>query len=343
MGKVVFRDCACLQNKIFFFIAVESIPVMLDLDTGKSILLSIKNRNEFRNIPFDLITVMDNKIYALEMSGDYMCEYSLETQYVRYIKIDCANRVDGNFALLQREKERIYIFDRVYGVSIYDAQSDKIEKIPYPIRENEIITGCSFKDQYFLLPQNGNRVFVFDSLKKTWNTIHLPITLRQVVHVAADQEDIYILMKDGTIIEWDGKKSFEFIDVVQKKYNSENVTSRICITKNNLIVLPSLVEDILKIDRENRILETVNDYPEDFHYVNVGWTKYVGYCETEDNYIFACRASQYLLKISKMDEKISWIRSEVDSAELYQYEHNLGTIREREGYLSFFFKEIISR
>ena len=83
----------------------------------------------------------------------------------------------------------------------------------------------------------------------------------------------------------------------------------------------------------------MSDYPNDFKYVNNNWAKYYGYCETEDSYIFACRKSDYILKINKSDDGFEWINSSIESELLIRYKFaNKIPIVEKKGYLQYLLK-----
>ena len=201
MESIIFRNCVWDNNRIYFFMAQDAIPIVLDLKSGKYSILEIKNIESLKKNPFDLISILNKKIYALEMSGQYMCEYSLETHEISYIKIDCHKKIDGNFALLTTESSQVFIFDRFTGLTIYDTQSKNLKKISYPSSDCEIITGCKYKDNYFLFPKEGNKVFQYDISSEKWTTIYLTEKWYNLIHVAADEEHILLLLEDGTIIK----------------------------------------------------------------------------------------------------------------------------------------------
>lgn len=341
METITFRDCVYKNHNIYFFSELESIPITIDTVNNMGTLLQVKNWELYRGVPYDLITELNGKIYALEMSGKYMCEYCLDTHEINYIQIDCDNRVDGNFALLTTEKNQIYIFDRIYGLTIYDIQSKTKHKISYPFINFEVISGCKCKNSYYLLPKEGNCFFEFNIISKKWHILYLQEEWKNAVHITVDEEYIFILTADGTIIECNTNNELRVIDVAQKWYKSSRAASRICITTNTFIILPSLEEDILLIDKSTFEVKVMQNYPNDFKYVKNNWTKYAGYCETEEYYFFACRRSEYILRISKTDDEILWIRSNIYSKEFFNYEKQLGIIREKPGYLDFLLNEII--
>lgn len=336
METIIFRNCVKKDNRLLFFSAQEAIPVSLDLKSEEISIMKIKNKELYRNNPFDLITELDGKIYSLEISGKYMCEYSLDSQEVAYIKIDCNKKKDGNFAFLTTEKNQVFIFDRTAGLTIYDTVSKSIRKVPYPHNDYEVITGCKYENNYYLFPKEENKVFQYDVSARKWDTIYLQEKWHNAIHAIVDNGNIYILMEDGTIIKWNVKEEVKYIDAIKKWYLSLNCVVRICSTNDSFIILPSLGEDILILDKETYEVRAMQDYPKDFKYVNNNWSKYYGYCETEDCYIFACRKSDYILKITKSNTNFEWIKSEIESEKLIQYKiMNHMIIQEKKGYLKY--------
>lgn len=340
MENIIFRDCTEINNKLYFWDEDTATPMTIDLEQRECSILDISNRERYRDQFIDLTTSIDSKIYSVERSGAYMCEYSIDTRQVRYINIGCQWRADGNFALMQHEANNIFIFERKHGVTIYDTISDKVEKIPYPIAVDEVITGCKYKDEYLLFPKDGDQVFRYDVRKKKWCTNKMRTQLFRVVHAVSEQNNIYILTEDGTIIEWDMGDNWNVINVAKAFYNTDRAASRICLTKDNFVVLPSVADEILIIDKESLEMTIYKEYPQNFKYSNNTWTRYLGYCENEREYLFACRTSSYVLKISKETTELTWIPSEIDENLFFEYEQRFPVIQEKTRYLDFFIDRV---
>lgn len=337
---IIFRECINLNKKLYFWESSTITPMLIDLEQEKSSILEISNREEFRGEPFDLMTSIESKIYSLERSGVYMCEYSTDTKLVRYIKIDCQWRGDGNFALMQHDAKNIFIFDRKHGVTIYDTVTDRIEKIPYPIAVDEVITGCKYKDEFFLFPKAGDQALRFDVKQKKWCIVKMGAPLVCVIHAVAGQKSIYILNEDGLIIEWDTRNQWNEINVAKSFYNADKAVSRICLTKDDFVVLPSVEDEILIIDKESLEMTIYKEYPQNFKYSNNIWTRYWGYCENNQEYFFACRTSSYVLKISKETAEFSWIPSEINENLFFEYKQKFPVIHEKPRYLDFFIDRV---
>jgi hypothetical protein len=133
------------------------------------------------------------------------------------------------------------------------------------------------------------------------------------------------------------------IDIAKFYYKSNPAVSRICITDRNIIVLPSLEKDIVCIEKQTGEAYCMDTYPPDFQY-DAGkkkWSKYIGYCENDTAYYFACRTSEYILEVSKLSGKLKWIKSKIDADEPFYYDIAHGVLYEKEGYLELMLKEIL--
>lgn len=86
----------------------------------------------------------------------------------------------------------------------------------------------------------------------------------------------------------------------------------------------------------------MDTYPPDFQYDagKKNWSKYIGYCENDTAYYFACRTSEYILEVSKLSGKLKWIKSKIDEDEQFYYDIAHGVLYEKEGYLELMLKEI---
>lgn len=342
MENIIFRDCTEINDKLYFGDEDTATLMVIDLRQQECGILDISNSEKYRGQFIDLVTSVDSKIYFLDRSGAYMCEYSTDTKLVRYIKIDCQWRGDGNFALMQHDAKNIFIFDRKYGVTIYDTVTDRVEKIPYPIAVDEVVTGCKYKDEYLLFQRTGDRALRFDVKKKKWCTVKMETPLIHVIHVVAEQNNIYILTEDGSIIEWDVSDRWNEINVAKNFYNADRAASRICLTKDNFVVLPSVADEILIIDKESLGMTIYKEYPQNFKYSNNTWTRYLGYCENEQEYFFACRTSRYVLKISKRTTDFLWILSEINENLFFEYKQRFPVIQEKPRYLDLFINSVVN-
>ena len=346
-NTVIFRDCAYKNGKLYFFDADNVIPISLDLDNGKFKILPIENIKQFRGIPFDLETEWENCLYAVEMDGKYMCRYQLDTGHVKYIEINCGIRKDGNLAFLEAYNDYIYIFNRFGMVVIYDTKTETVHTVDAAVQDKEFITGCHYGQSYYLFSNDGTTVLEFDIGSGNWKTHNSTDMLAgqaKVIHAVCDETKIYILFENASIVVWNVMENRkQQIDIAKFYYKSNPAVSRICITDRNIIVLPSLEKDIVCIEKQTGEAYCMDTYPPDFQY-DAGkkkWSKYIGYCENDTAYYFACRTSEYILEVSKLSGKLKWIKSKIDTDEPFYYDIAHGVLYEKEGYLELMLKEIL--
>ncbi|OLA61833.1 MAG: hypothetical protein BHW48_02985 [Roseburia sp. CAG:10041_57] len=340
METLIARDCIYKNGKIYFFSEIELIPTVIDVNDNSVTLLKVKNSNDFRRIQFDLVTELNGKMYALEKSGKYICEYDIQTERVRYIQIDCDRKSDANFALIYSENSCIYIFDRTKELTIYNIQSDEIMKVLYPTIDDEIMTGCKSEEQIFLFTKEGKNILVYDTKTKKWENIYTDWLPLNIIHAVEDDGKIYVLSEDGTVVRWNKENEITIIEKAQEWYNSEKAACRLCITHTKIVVLPSLSEDILVLGKHDFSMEVMQTYPKEFKYKNYKCAKYYGYSENTDSCYFACRASHYILKIDKHKNVFTWIRSQISKEKLFEYQIKKEVIQERTKYLEFYLEYV---
>lgn len=346
-NTVIFRDCAYSNEKLYFFDAINVLPMSLDLKNEKFHILSIENINQFRASRFDLQTEWNNCLYAVEMNGEYMCRYELDTGYIKYIKIDCGKRKDGNYALIEAYNDCIYIFTRFGSVTIYDTRMEKIQHIQAVIEEKEFITGCRYEDSYYVFSNDASVILEFDTIHSMWkvhNSVDMANQDTQIVQAVCRKNNIYILFDNASIIVWEiNQNQKKWINVAKLFYKKEGSVSRICVTDENIVILPSLAEDIVYLDKYNYEVHCIDNYPADFKYdtCKKKWTKYAGYCESDAAYYFACRTSNYIMEVSKKSGQIYWIKSEIDVEEQFDYDVAHGVMYEKKEYLNLMLEKML--
>lgn len=338
---LIFRDCIYAEQALFFFSENLSVPIRYDLQNKDSTVLSYNNRIMY----IDLCTYKNGIVYALEESGENLVRYDLATSSCKLIYIGCENHPDGNFAYLCFCNNRILIFTRdLQMLVIYDIVQETVEKISYPSEVSQYyITGCRFKDGYLIFPKDGQDVLEYDALHNQWRIHHLACILENCVHTMASEEDIYMLLTTGKILRWNYKlDKIEVIKNAENIYKNRMAASRLCLTERDIIVLPSLEQDIIRINRDTYETSIYSEYPHDFFYdeSRKNWSKYYGYSENSTDYYFACRTSEYILKIAKQSGDISWIKSEIDRSKTDKlYLKRNGFVSEKENDLELFVEE----
>ena len=193
-NTVIFRDCAYKNEKLYLFDANNVLPMSLDLKNEKFRILPVEDIKQFCGSRFDLQTEWGNCLYAVEVSGKYMCRYQLDTGYVKYIEINCGKKNDSNFALLEAYNDCIYIFNRFGTVAIYDTKTEDVHIIE--ALDKEFITGCRYNESCYLFSDDGSTVLEFDMESSRWkvhNSPDIAAGYEKIVHAVCDKTKIYIL------------------------------------------------------------------------------------------------------------------------------------------------------
>ena len=346
-NTVIFRDCAYKNEKLYLFDANNVLPMSLDLKNEKFRILPVEDVKQFRGSRFDLQTELGECLYAVEADGKYMCRYQLDTGYVKYIEINCGEKKDGNFALLEAYNDCIYIFNRFGTVVIYNTKTEDVQTIETPVKDKNLITGCRYNQSCYLFSDDGSAVLEFDIDSSRWKVHNSPDIAaghEKVVHAVCNKTKIYILFDNALIVVWDvEKKQKKCINTAKLYYERNTAVSRICVTDKNIVVLPSLEEDIVYLDKQTYEVHCIGNYPVDFKYDSKKktWTKYAGYCESDTAYYFACRTSNYILEISKISGKVRWIKSEIDIEEQFNAYKANQVIYEKKGGLQYMMEKIL--
>lgn len=337
---VTFRNCVYKNKKIFLFDSCNTIPMYLDMQTCKFEIMQHVTVKQFRQNKIDLLVELNGYIYATEITGEYIWKICIDTGEIEYIKIDCNYKEDSNFVLMGTYGEKVYIFDCMGGVTIYNTVVKQITKIK--IAET-ICVGCKQKEKFILLTEDGRYFVEFDAKLDQYTPFeNREISTQNIAHIVVEGEKIYILYKDGSILVASHSGKEFVIKNACAYYSDEKGASRLCLTKTEFIILPGCADDIVRVNRADYKTGVEKNYPLDFEYdtEKSNWLKYLGYCETEKEYFFACRSSQYILRVAKENGELNWIKSQIESDKQFLFEYETGYLRERKGYLNYMLKQL---
>lgn len=341
---VIFRNCVFKDGKVIFFQSSIAIPMAIDVQNGEGIVLPFEYNEKFRERRFDLVVEADGNIYLLDMAGKFICRYQPDTGKQSFIEIDCNYKNDGNFIHMDVVNNNIYIFPIVCGIVVYNYNTNAVKRVSYPVQVDEIAVACKVNNKFLLIDKQGMAI-LYNTENNEWEDVTIPAELNNPMHVCYDNNYIYILCGNGSIVQWDMKEYINIINEPVRYYNEGLMASRLCLASDKYIIMPLLAEDILIVDRYTHEVTKYDQYPDDFYYTQKTWAKYRGYCETEDTYFFACRVSKYIVCISKKNGDIKWIKSQVNYDDYinYQMDKYDGIITEKENYLQNYIDDICRR
>lgn len=338
---VIFRDCVYNQCCLYFFSNLYALPMKKNLITGETNFLPIYLKESLWKRKTDLEVLFGRCLYLLDMRGQYLIKYNIDTYKASCYEIDCSHSIDGNFAYMDVLDNNIYIFTREAGkFVIFDTCKEEVKSVVYPdTGENKYLCGCKMGGSFFVFPQDGSQVLEYVTKENIWKVHKLQENLNQCVHVAVSKDKICILLADGTIFQWNvTKEKLIPIDYDLQVYTQQETAGRICCVNDEIIILPSCAQGIVRINCDSHKADIYRDYPLNFSYDpnKKYWSKYYGYCENDTEYYFSCMASEYILKIEKQSGEFSWMKSEVDAWEIEKMRlEKESIINEKEGYLEW--------
>lgn len=351
--KFLFSNCILVKNQLFFVDTQSGLPAMMDPDSGDVTYSALFQDYIWRDgNSIDFMWEFDGNVYALETAGDALVIFDLHKQRCSYIPLNCSYREWGNFVAFEKYGSDFYIFPK-YGNKIFtfSAGDRKVAQIAGKLGEMEEIQ-CARREgsKVWLISRKGSAIYAYDLSDNSWRIYRLNAVIKDCTNCILVGESIYLLNIFGIIYKWNiGDGEIQEIRTLETRHLEAETMYSMVHAGNCLIVLPSLGADIKILDLLTGKMEIYHDYPADFNYYDIGWSKYYGYCEDGKYYYFAMRRGNYFLKICKKNGKLSWIKPVIvndrkKSKLLVTYKINRylqeeeKVINEEEGYLSDWLK-----
>lgn len=307
MNKFLFNGYALYQDKIVF--KDYQCGLLCELDTNTGAISYIENLKNYQieTVAHDCMVEQKGKLYAVGNDGKSMMIYDGVEEICTSIPMNCGIRPWGNFTNIFVFGETLFLFHREENwVTCFDIPSNNIEKI---ICGESIFNICSCRigNKVWMFPRDGKKIQEFDLETKNYESHEIESTVEAVVGCTHDNNNIYLLNEYGLIYIL--KKKDLSIEVVNHAYKEDvsNLMGKIICVSNKIIMLPSVGETIKIVDLEKNAMEVYLDYPEDFMYDDITWSKYYTICQDED-YYYLLRKSNYLLKIGKREAQFTWIK-----------------------------------
>lgn len=318
MGEQIFLFSSCtLHDDKLFFVEIQSgLPAIMDLDSGEVSYCDVLAGFAFiagADI-VDFIQGYGNKVYILETSGRNMIIFDLEKKQCQYIKLKCSYFNWGNFSAFERHGSFFYIFpkheDEVVVLNTKNNELIEMQNIFGGI--NGIQCTCRVENQVWILPQNKSMIYVYDMATKKIESYKLDKALENCVDAVYADGNIYILNQFGIVYIWNiYKRELQEMTKLETDHTEDKSMCRIIFAGSKLIFFPVLSADIKILDLSTGEIEVYYDYPEDFKYHNIKWSKYHRSCEDKDYYYFAMRLGNYFLKVCKNDGKLLWMKPQL--------------------------------
>lgn len=321
--KLMFSYCTMVNQELFFIDSQNGLPAKMNPDNGDVSYCSVMDNLILKAENICDIRTFGDRVYALETSGEDIIIFDMERFRCQYIPLQCAYHPCDNFVAFEQYGSDLYIFPR-YGnkICILNTTNNEISEITDYFDEiTEMQCACRAGNKVWLLPCDAEVIGCYDLVNRRMQIYEMQRKIENCVHAVIVDENIYILNRFGIIYVWNTQElKLDEEKILETEYSDEKSTYSILVhAGNKLIVLPSLSDEIKILDMLTGSIEIYQDYPKDFLYYNegyiAGWSKYTGICQDDNNYYCAMRRGNYLLKISKRDGILSWIKPNIPSKE----------------------------
>lgn len=308
MKKFLFNGYALYQGKIFYK-DYES-GLLCELDTNTGICNYIENIKNYKidKISYDCMIEFKNKLYAIENNGKSMLIYDGLQNTCSCVNMNCGTRPWGNFMDLIGYENTLFLFHREENwVTCFDTISGVIEKVETGDKNGNICC-CRRENKVWMFPKEGNRVQEFDLETRLCTEHVLDKDIEGVMACASDEKCIYLLQDSGLIYVVNMENiTIQDNTVAMISSSVDKRMGRIICLANDLILFPISGEDIKCVNLSEECVNVYSNYPMDFVYDDIAWSKYYMICE-DDTYYYLLRKSNYLLKIDKKDGRFIWVK-----------------------------------
>lgn len=326
----LFSSCALINGDIYSVTNMDSIPIKVNLKTRKMSCIS-QGKDKFINS--EDILADNDEMYLLEQNGYRMMKFNVETGLYKYYTIFCHRKEWGNYAAYAKFKKKIYIFPKYmdYMVKI-DLETGLIKKDPSlysevkklykKSKDNEGFIyfwyGFQSKKQVWLFQKSKKEVYVYDLEVENWKQYILPLEVNSCVHIVLKNRIFYILSSEGEIYTWNLDNNDMKVLADFQISSDDNAFVRIAVTDNMIFMLPGTEKNIYWLNLKDGSRGMYKDYPTCFEYCSPDiWSKYLGYCEDNNNYYFAMRSSMFILCINKKNSDLKWLEIDPPSDKEY--------------------------
>lgn len=311
----LFSNCALINNKLFFVETQSGLLANMNLEDGKIAFCPMLKGYFLRSGDIvDFICNYNNKIYALETSGKNIMIFDMEQNGFQEISLECDFYEWGNFVAFERYNTSIYIFPKYKNsLFIMSIKDNKVIKVTdYFENIEEVQCCCRIENLVWILPKSVSKIGAYNLSNEELSVYDLNLIPEICVDAVNVDENIYFLNRYGIIYQWNTiNKKMKKLLILETKHIDKESMCKIISAGNKLVMLPALGKNIKILNLLTYEVEIYQDYPIDFLYNDIKWSKYCGYCQDDENYYFAMRLSNYLLTIRKCDGNLSWIKPKI--------------------------------
>ncbi len=210
-------------------------------------------------------------------------------------------RWDDKLFFFPKDGDSIYIIDKQGYVK-------KLANPLYKYKQKQFIT-VSVSGRVYFFQKDNEQYWICDLNELEWESAAIPFDLKKCICAGCYDNSIFFIEED-TLTRWIPGLSPEIIRLSGLKFLPE-LYGFIVPAKEKSFLLPKIGNEIYEIANNGEV-RLYNNYPEDFCYIrDEKWQKkYIKYYKSgfkDGVYYYAIRATNYMLTIDVVNERINWV------------------------------------
>lgn len=257
-----------------------------------------------------------NKIYFFFMNNEKILIYDVKTDDIQWFSLLGKRHLD-NFVIVGiiKWKEFVWVFpmDLTQGILVFNLETLEVKE---DLGLHEIANNLGFVNGIVQLDETevavwtkNNRVISIDIDKKqrmSWRCFKENLNVCKMIY---DGTKFWILQTDSTdIYEWNPIED----QMIKYRLSDEEWITEVSVPYSNIvfwdrhiIVLPGRLKNILKIDKEAKVISKMVEYPKNFRFLKnyggiAGWSAFWIF-DTIDNKILLHPAIGNMLLVYDME------------------------------------------
>lgn len=269
-----------------------------------------------------------NYVFFVELSGQRIIKYNFKEGDIQCYPLmegysDCS---DVNYLAAIMQGKYVWVFPKYENI-IYAFDIEKNAVTKYEIKINSRELEMYYKKPLFVKARkNFLTVSLFSTVLKTEfkfnlatreiNANRLPENVGECLDIAVYNGEIYALTINNEVYRWN--EGAYIADKIMD-FHTKKGFSRVVATRENLWLLPSRSDKIIKYDLSRGNYYEYEDYPDGFKFNEEigGQARFFLSCEYCDVEYFAMCATTHMLSINKATGKADWLRVHGPKAKEY--------------------------
>lgn len=321
MKNVNFHTCTFADDKLWF-ITVEGYFMNIDIHSMRASFVYVDQQIKLNTVT-DKMLAVGKSIYWIEQGGGRMIEYDICAEKCAVFNLPKVEMVDWEcFAAIAVWEKNIYIVPKcVDKLIIFDTETKQI--VERESRFGTLLAPIQTKCLFDFSIQDGSDLYLFCSGKNKilkYNlsgddieTIIYSFEMGKVKSAVKEKNEMYIMTDNCEIFHVDAhfalKEKIQYEEVYEKSYMI------LLMAGTSFYILPSLEKDIFWGQQMGSSVNKYMDYPDDFRYTDMGWSKYYRFTEGGGYIWLPNRSSNYLARMNQCTGALEWIHVNAPSVE----------------------------